>query len=670
MSNETIAPLDVATCLPWGKPKRIDTKNGPRDLHVCKPTPEFWSMWRKPELKQQLVIAGVSVGKEWNNSDPQAWEVKWWKMIPKDELARLETSMEQSIAIDAPPDFVVPKPDGLDYLGYQKGGIYFASQRPGTLIGDDMGLGKTMQAIGFINLKDDIKKVVIVVPASVKINWYRELAKWLVRPLSVRIAEPTYWPQADIIIINFDIVHRFAERLAEPIDLAIVDEAQNIKNHKTKRGQAVIQMGGNARYRLALTGTPMENGEEEVFNIASFCDPVNYPNFYQFRYKYCGDAAKRAKLQQKLRSTIMIRRLKSEVLKDLPSKFRKVIEIPYDDMELLEFEKSVTRKIPKDRIEELKAAVELSKASDRYEDYEAAVEALAEGTTTAFEAMAELRHRTAIMALPHAITHLRYCFDELKIPKIIVFSHHRDVSDALHAAFPSSVQHYGGMNDAVKQQAIDEFQMNPMTNLFCASIRASGVGITLTAASFVLFVELDWVPGRMTQAEDRAHRIGQKDNVNVEILVPEGSFFSTMAKRIVEKQNAIDQALDKDRATLAKEPIVVVPEYKPGVKKPLNTKRAELEERALTMDPSTMAAVHQCLKYLAGMCDGAQARDDQGFNGVDTRIGHSLAEQMSLSPMQAALGQKLIRRYKNSQLSSLPYLETALRGTKPKDDNE
>jgi hypothetical protein len=312
--------------------------------------------------------------------------------------------------------------------------------------------------------------------------------------------------------------------------------------------------------------------------------------------------------------------------------------------------------------------VELAKASDKYEDYESAIESLAEGTSTVFEAMAELRHRTAVMALPHIITHLRYCFDELKIPKVIFFSHHRDVSDAVHAAFPASVQHYGGMSDAEKQRSIDEFQMNPMTNLFCASIRASGVGITLTAASWVVFGELDWVPGRMTQAEDRAHRIGQKDNVNVEILVPEGSFFSTMAKRIVEKQNAIDQALDKDRATLAREPIVVVPEYKPGTKKPMNAKRAELEERALTMDPSTMAAVHQCLKYLAGMCDGAQARDDHGFNGVDTRIGHSLADQHTLSPMQAALGQKLIRRYKNTQLSTLPYLEVALRGTKPKDE--
>lgn len=677
MESHTVTELDINTVLPWGKSKRIDTRNGPRDVSKCilKPdeeyTGKFWALWRNAEFKKQLVIAGVSVGKEWSNGNRDReganWEATWWKLPPKEELQRLETSMESSGAIDAPADLIIPCPDGLAYLGYQRGGIAYALQRPGTLFGDDMGLGKTIQAIGFINARPDIEKFVVVCPASVKINWYRELKKWLTRPFTIRIAEPSYWPTAQGVIINYDILHRFADRLAEPIDCAIADEAQFIKNEKTKRGQAMLAMGAAARYRLALTGTPMENDEAEVFTIAQFCDPKEYNNRFMFMRKYTGSAENRNKCQRKLRSTIMVRRLKSEVLKDLPPKFRTVIEVPYTDEDLKQFELIATRGVDWDRLEELKAALELAKASDNFADYENAVEALKEGVSTKFEMMSELRHRTAQAALPYCIDHLRNVF-ESGVTKVIFFSHHRDINDAIHAAFPGSVQHYGGMSDAAKQEAVDKFQLDEHCPLFSGSIRASGVGLTLTAASRVVFGEPDWVPGRMTQAEDRAHRIGQTDNVNVDLLVLEGSFFATMAKRIVEKQVAIDQALDEDRTMLMQEPIVVIPTYKPKAPKPISASRAEMIERSATMSPSTIAAVHECLKRLAGVCDGAFALDDMGFNGCDSRIGKSLANQPRLTPLQATLGQKLVRKYKRQLGEQL--LEAALSGSRAKDENE
>lgn len=671
----TETTLDLESVLPWSKPKRIDTKNGPRDVSKCllkrdeEYTEKFWALWRNAEHKKQMVIAGISVGKEWSNGNREGaeWEATFWRMPPKEELQRLETSLETSGAIDAHPDLIIPCPDGLSYLNYQRGGIAYALARNGTLIGDDMGLGKTIQAIGFINCKPDIKKAVVVCPASVKINWYRELKKWLTRHMTVRIAEPTYWPTADIVIINYDILHRFEDRLAEPVDCAIADEAQFIKNEKTKRGQAMLALGRAAKFRLALTGTPMENDEAEVFSIAQFCDPVEYNNRFMFQRKYTGSAENRKKCQRKLRSTIMVRRLKTEVLKDLPPKFRSVIEVPYDDDELKEFERIATRGVDAERLEELKAALELAKASDNFADYERAVEALKDGVSTKFEMMSELRHRTAQAALPYCIDHLKNVF-ESGVKKVIFFSHHRDINDAIVAAFPGAVQHYGGMDDTKKQQAVDAFQQDEHCPLFSGSIRASGVGLTLTAASRVVFGELDWVPGRMTQAEDRAHRIGQTDNVNVDVLVLEGSFFATMAKRIVEKQAAIDQALDEDRTLLMQEPIVVIPTYKPKAPKPISASRAEMVERSSTMSPSTIAAVHECLKRLAGVCDGALALDDMGFNGCDSRIGKSLAGQFKLSALQAVLGQKLIRKYRRQLGEQL--LEAALAGSKTKDDSE
>lgn len=664
----------LETAIPWKqKAKPVDTKNGPRLVYKCKltkgapHTEMFWTCWRNMDRKKAMVITGISVGKEWGVTNGE-WEVTWWRMPAKEVLEHMATSLEASVAIDAGPDFIISVPEGLAPLPFQRGGVHYAMQRKGTLIADDMGLGKTIQAICFINCRPEIKKVVIVVPASIRINWYRELNKWLTRPFNIRIAEPTWWPQADIVICNYDIIHRFEEQLTQKIDLAIADEAQNIKNPTTKRGQAVLTLGKSATYRLALTGTPMENGEEEVFTIAQFCDPETYNNRFMFKKKYCGDAVKRANLQRKLRSTIMVRRLKTEVLKDLPMKFRKVIELPYEDEELKEFERQATRKISTDRMEELKAALELAKASDNFADYDTAIQNIQEGCSAQFEMMAELRHRTALATLPYAIDHLRMCFEELKIPKIVFFCHHRDVSDAVHAAFPHSVQHYGGMDDMKKQAAVDGFQLDPHVNLFVGSIRASGVGITLTAGSHCVFGEFDWVPGRMVQAEDREHRIGQKDNVTVDFLVLEGSFTATMAKRIVEKQNAIDQALDADRDRLMKEPIVVVPEYKPKAPKPISASRAEMVERSATMSPSTIAAVHECLRILSGVCDGALALDDAGFNGCDSRIGKSLANQSRLSPLQAVLGQKLVRKYRRQLGGRL--IESALHGSKVKDEDE
>lgn len=654
--------IDLEKLLPWSKPNRIETRNGPRDLSKCNlpsgqpHTETFWDLWQNPEAKKQMVIAGISVSKEWGGTE---WQACFWRMPPREEQVRIETSLATSGAIDAPADLVIPCPEGCAYLPYQRGGIAYALGRPGTLIADDMGLGKTIQAIGFINCRTDIKKVIVVCPASVKINWYRELQKWLTRPMSIRIAEPQYWPtSADIIIVNYDIISRFVgEIAASQIDLTIADEAHLIKNPKTQRGASVLAIGKQSKYRLALTGTPMENNEQEVFCMAAFCDPKEYDNAFMFKRKFSGTQQNRANLQRKLRSTIMVRRLKSEVLKELPAKFRSVIEVPYEDESLKAFEAEAMRKVPQKRIDELKAALELAKASDRIEDYTKAVEELAEGTSTCFEMMAELRSRTALVTLPYAIGHLKNLFDQ-GIPKVIFFSHHRAVNDAVHAAFPNSVQHYGGMTEANKQQAVDRFQMDPNCNLFSGSIRASGVGITLTAASRVVFGEIDWVPGRMEQAGDRAHRIGQKDNVTIDMLVLEGSFFATMAKRIVEKQTKIDQALDKDRDILTREPIFVAPVYKV---KPITASRRDIEERALTIDPSTIAAVHDCLKQLAGVCDGAQARDDSGFSGADTIIGHSLANQARLSPRQAVLGQKLVRKYRR-QLGSAS-LDVALRGT-------
>jgi hypothetical protein len=174
---------------------------------------------------------------------------------------------------------------------------------------------------------------------------------------------------------------------------------------------------------------------------------------------------------------------------------------------------------------------------------------------------------------------------------------------------------------------VDRFQTDPAVKVFLGGITAAGVGITLTAASTVVFAELDWVPGNVTQAEDRAHRIGQVESVLVQHLVLDKSLDARMAQRIVEKQEVMDKALDlsfeRDLPAL-------------GTARPSKYPPATDEQKA--------AALHG-LRILAGVCDGAVERDNVGYNGLDSRIGKSLAARSSLTDGQFWLARRILPKY-------------------------
>jgi hypothetical protein len=169
---------------------------------------------------------------------------------------------------------------------------------------------------------------------------------------------------------------------------------------------------------------------------------------------------------------------------------------------------------------------------------------------------------------------------------------------------------------------------------------AGGVGITLTAASHVYFIELDWVPGNVTQAEDRCHRIGQHDTVNVYHLVLNNSIDVKLAKTIVAKQKVIEQALDKLSEI---EPVVITKE-KASTK---SVSRKQIFEDAEKITADQAAAILRCLRYLSGGdADYARGLNGIGYNKIDSAIGHSLSENVFLSKKQAALGKRIIKKYR------------------------
>ena len=527
--------------------------------------------------------------------------------------------------------------------------------RPATLVADEMGLGKTIQAIGVINSDPTICRVLVICPASLRLNWKRELEKWLVRPLKVGIAAGTNWPEAvDIVVINYDILKKHGNRLyGETWDLLVTDEVHYLKSNKAQRTAAVLGKWDKdpskckpeikARRKVFMTGTPIVNRPAELWTLLHALDRNGLGRSwkgYMTRYaaahetKYGWDvsgAANLSELQDRLRATIMVRRLKKDVLTELPPKRRQIIEIPANGAGKIVAVEQAAWKASQVRLETLQAAADEAAMGDSEEAYREAVEALGKGSLVEFTEMAQIRHETALAKVPYVIEHLLNTEEP-----VVVFAHHHDVVDGIVAGLREAgrkvVVVTGDTPLQARQDAVDAFQAGK-ADAFVGNIQAAGVGLTLTASSHVVFAELDWVPGNVSQAEDRTHRIGQTQSVLVQHLVLEGSLDVTIAKRLVEKQEVIDKALDE---ATAQEPVAPV--------EPRAT-FSQLEREAKNFTPEMIAAVHQALRMLAGVCDGAVARDDMGFNGKDTKIGHRLAECANLTPKQAALGRKIVRKY-------------------------
>lgn len=487
------------------------------------------------------------------------------------------------------------------------------------------------------------------------------MRKWLVRSMEIGIATGQHWPShAQSVIINYDVLKSWPKKLrpAVPWDLVILDESAAIKNRDAKRTMAIVGRRAQprkglaeippipARFRLCLSGTPMENRPEELWTTLYFLDPARWGSFWSYAKRYCGminngfgvdtsGATNLDELQRILRETIMIRRRKADVLTELPPKTRIVVELDTDGLEDVIADEERTFNRFREDLESAQTRIELARASDNDEEFKAAVKGLA-SSTVAFTEMARVRHTTAVAKVPQMIEAIREDLEEAG--KLIVFGHHRDVLQPIAAAFPGSVMITGETPAELRQGICDRFQTDPDCRLFVGSIRACGEGLTLTAAKLVVFAEEDWVPGKVSQAEDRAHRIGQRDNVLVKHYVLPGTIDARMIQTIVAKQEIIDKALDNDPGEWATEP-ALVPHHQP------TGKRKEIAEEALLITEAQRLAIHAGLRMLAGMCDGAQKIDQMGFNRVDASIGHALAGLETLSPRQAALGKRICRKY-------------------------
>lgn len=658
--------VQVEALLPWGAPKEVNTKLGPRRLHKAPADEKFWETWRA--YRDQLKTAGVSVTRNQSGE----WEVCWWRLPDAATVAKQEAAIAASWANAG--TMVVPTPEGLALRPFQIAGVQFALAREGTLIGDEMGLGKTVQLIGVINTDETIQKVIVVTKASLKENWRNELTRWLTRPLRVAVQYAgTDWvgTDADIVVINFEICHRYKTHIdATPWDLAGVDEVQQCKNRKARRTEVVlgapmrqkkvdgkkvmlpVEPGIKARRRIALSGTPLEQRTEELFTVLRWLAPKDWPSYWRYAERYCGykvggdtkGATNIDELNRKLRSSIMIRRLKADVLKELPPKTHMVVELEPDD---------ACRRAIADEQRELdeirhRAASEVEAAAEASDDFEGKVEALRSPTAKwAFTEIARIRHNTAVAKCGVALEALLEDIEEAG--KVLVFAHHKDVLQTLHDAIPGSVMITGDTPPEKRQAIVDHFQRTSAAEcpVFFGSIRATGEGLTLTAATLVVFVEEDWVPGKMAQCEDRAHRIGQHDHVLVKHYVLPGSIDVKIAKSAVRKAKVSRAALDAKvvapQTEQAPAVVVLADPGKPSGPVVVTTKNGKT---SCVVTDALRELVHSGLRRLAGNDpDRAAERNDIGFSSADGVFGHSLAERTYLTDKMVPYALRMCRKY-------------------------
>ena len=599
----------------------------------------------------------------------------------RSELATLDQARRDVLAASAATDadVVIPVPEGLELLPFQKAGVAYAAKRTHVLIGDEMGLGKTIQAIALAGLMPAQARILVICPASLRLNWKREWQKWDVHGRSVEVAGRKGWPACQVVILNYDVVTKYAAELrASEWDLVVCDEAHYMKNPKARRTQMVLGHEAKdpqasvdripAKRWVFLTGTPILNRPIELWTLVNVLDPAGLGrSFFGFAARYCGachngygwdfsGASNLEELQERLRLAGMVRRLKSEVLAELPPKRRQVIELAANGAEALVSRQNELSARYEKRMEELEAAVELAKAGTD-EEWEQALRALNEGRGAAFAEMAETALALGVAKVPHVIEFIEETLGEQE--KVVIFAQHHKVIDALMDAFAqSAVRLRGDDSLEARQRAVDRFQSDPTCTVFVGSIHAAGVGITLTAASRVLFAELDWVPANLSQAEDRLHRIGQSNSVLVQHLVFDNSLDARMAHAIVAKQDVIDRALNRE--ALIEQEIRSEQEAKRLAQVAATTtlKREHVQKLAeqLALRPEGVEAIHLGLQLMAGVCDGARQLDGMGFNKIDTRIGKQLAAQPGQSPRQAILGRQVLIKYRRQLPSDLHQL--------------
>lgn len=454
----------------------------------------------------------------------------------------------------------------LTLYPFQEEGVEWLLKRRGrALLADEMGLGKTVQVLAFLKAKPNIRPALVVCPASLKLNWAAEATRWgLGDHVRVLYGSPPRTEAAfskaerehGLFIINYDILGRWLDVFQHVRPKAVVfDECHYIKTPSTARTKAAIKLARRSLCVICLSGTPITSRPSEMYTAIRVVDPNLFTSRWEYLHRYCAPrhngfgwdftgASNTRELHKKLVETIMLRRLKRNVLKDLPPKRRAMVPVPLTNMHeynriLLETDKALNPEL---------------------------------GTTSAMAKIEALKQKAVegkIDAVVEWATNLLTTGQ-----KLVLFAVHVATIDTLMERLKewAPVRVSGNVSMKRRNEAVQRFQTDRGCRLFIGNIQAAGVGLTLTAASNVAFAELPWTPGELTQAEDRIHRIGQEgESITSWLLLADHTIDMDIASLLDRKAAILSNVLDgqdTDPGTLLTELMAVVHRHAAALARP------------------------------------------------------------------------------------------------------
>ena len=485
----------------------------------------------------------------WNHADEKA----------KAALQPLRTEWERSNLNEAPPGFSVPVPEFCELMPFQIAGVHYAKDRSNCLIGDAPGLGKTIQAIALANLRG-CKRVLVVCPANVRPQWARQIKIWSTLPRVV--VYPVFkssdgvHPTANYVITSFEVARDglWGTLRSYNWDLLVIDEGHYLKTPDAARTRALFGASRQSKCRyagtggiseraeqiVALTGTPLPNRPRECYTLANALDPssVDWMNFNSFKDRFNPGGrdmdsgatweyvARLPELNARLRCNFMVRRLKEDVLKDLPAKRYEIVPV------------------------ELTGKIAMALHAEKMLDFDEE-EMLRRSGGKIDGAISTVRRQMGEAMAPAVLEHLLILLDG-GVDKLVVFAHHHSVLAVLQQGMAKhGVLRVDGSTSARgKNQAVEKFKFDPRLKVFLGQMQsiATGTDGLQDVATHCVFAEQSWIFGENEQAVDRLHRMGQKGSVLAQLMVAPGSISERILGRSISKGRTVQRALDAQPA--------------------------------------------------------------------------------------------------------------------------
>lgn len=425
---------------------------------------------------------------------------------------------------------------------YQKEGVQASIDTYGSrcLLADDMGLGKTRQALAFIGYHLPAR-VLVVCPSYLRYHWQHALKEWL-DVESQLVKKGTETLVSEICVVSYDMLNAL-QIPGGMFEVVVCDESHYVKSRKTKRTKALSPVVRAAQYALLITGTPALNRPIELFSQLLMLRPVYLKNYTSYAARYCNGKAtpfgyddrgssNSHELNWMLKRGFMIRRLKRDVLTQLPAKTRHTVWLEMTSKQLVEVREGFrTWQQLNNTLYKLPSGSEQQRLQ-------------------MFERQKIISQLFTLTAAAKCQAIVNWVLDALAEGRsFIFFAYHRIVLDAVEAAVQEASIPFmridGSTPAHTRQQNVESFQTDATIRIAILSLMAAGTGVTLTRVSECVFGELYWVPGVMIQAEDRVHRISQENRVEIKYLLGTDTLDTYVHPSLCKKLATLDTVVDK-----------------------------------------------------------------------------------------------------------------------------